>query len=150
MTDDTASGRARRAGLRIHQAGAGPATLRATSAAGIAEEIAGWQGWTDTKLLAAVLDYVENQGSDEAFADYLLGRAGDGEGLTRLFLSGYEGIGPFPAACQVCGDDVDIHLWWDIADGGRMVTCDRSAEQGTPVPQRTVHAKLVVTLERQP
>jgi hypothetical protein len=37
------------------------------------------EGWTDTTLLALVLDYVDNQDDDAAFADYLAEHADSGD-----------------------------------------------------------------------
>lgn len=50
------------------------------SASGIAYHIQAAQGWTDATLLDLVLDYINNQGSDDAFADYLAERAEDEPG----------------------------------------------------------------------
>lgn len=45
------------------------------SADTIAYKVAAEQGWTDSTLLDVVLDYVENQQSPDAFADYLASRS---------------------------------------------------------------------------
>lgn len=41
----------------------------------IAGDIAGKQGWFDATLLGVVLDYIDNQGANDAFGDYLRERA---------------------------------------------------------------------------
>jgi hypothetical protein len=41
------------------------------SASTIALDIQVERGWTDAALLDVVLDYIDNQGSDDAFEDYL-------------------------------------------------------------------------------
>jgi hypothetical protein len=41
----------------------------------IAYDVQEREGWTDTTLLDVVLDYIGNQGSDDAFADYLAERS---------------------------------------------------------------------------
>ena len=64
------------------------------SAENIAHTIATAQGWTDTTLLALCLDYIGNQSSDDAFADYLHVRA-DGENDGRR------------TACEGCGEPTD-------------------------------------------
>jgi hypothetical protein len=42
----------------------------------------------------------------------------------RVHLAGYESLSGIPASCVVCGDDVDLHEWFDIEDGV-PVGCDR-------------------------
>jgi hypothetical protein len=42
----------------------------------------------------------------------------------RVYLGGYESASGIPSSCPVCGDDTDIHEWWDVK-GGIQVNCDR-------------------------
>jgi hypothetical protein len=32
-----------------------------------------------------------------------------------------------PASCEVCGEDTDIHQWWDLDASGQPVNCDRNS-----------------------
>ena len=41
------------------------------SARDIAHDIQEREGWTDSTLLDVLLDYIDNQASDDAFQDYL-------------------------------------------------------------------------------
>jgi hypothetical protein len=35
-------------------------------------------------------------------------------------------IGVLPMSCPVCGDDDEIHGWWDTDLEGEILNCDRS------------------------
>lgn len=41
----------------------------------IAQDVQAEAGWTDATLLDVVLDYIDNQGSNDAFSAYLAERA---------------------------------------------------------------------------
>lgn len=60
------------------------------SAETIANEVAAKQGWTDETLLDLALTYIDRQGANDAFGDYLRGIA-DEENSTG------------PTKCLICG-----------------------------------------------
>ena len=49
----------------------------------IARKIQSEGGWTDATLLEVVLNYIENQDSDDAFTDYLMQFIEDERGMTE-------------------------------------------------------------------
>ena len=52
-------------------------------------------GWTGTTLLGVLTDYIANQDSDEALADYLAERGPEESGDDEV--SGEDGTDPYPA-----------------------------------------------------
>ena len=41
----------------------------------IARDVQAEQGWTETTLVGVLIDYINNQGSNDAFSDYLAERS---------------------------------------------------------------------------
>lgn len=51
----------------------------------------------------------------------------------RVYLAGYASVFGLPESCTVCGDDVDIHEWWDADETGQPLNCDRQEHPRQPV-----------------
>lgn len=109
------------------------------SAESIATEVATAQGWSDTTVLDLALTYIDRQGANDAFADYLRGIAeeensdnGDGYDLDdeddEDDEDGDEGedFGPYDWTCTYCGSALNENNFDET--GSRKCYSDDHAE----------------------